>query len=128
MKPHCTDHIEATQALGDRGIMGTDYPSVMSFYQFALRLVVTRDMIAGATETKAKDSFSSDSKGYHQQQRNVRCSSNGAICSSNRCPLILGSTTMIVLECVAQTVLAGNLFAVTVACTSNLPHSRPVLS
>ena len=77
--------IEAAQALGDRGIMGMDYPSVMSFYQFALRLVATRD-IAGATETKAKDSFSSDSKGHQRQQRNVRCSSNGAICSSDRCP------------------------------------------
>ena len=75
--------IEAAQALGDHGIMGMDYPSVMSFYQFALRLVVTRDMIAGATETKAKGSFSSDSKGYHRQQRNIRCSSNGAICSND---------------------------------------------
>ena len=28
--------IEAAQALGDRGIMGMDYPSVMSFYQLAL--------------------------------------------------------------------------------------------
>ena len=78
--------IETAQALGDRGIMGMDYPSVMSFYQFALRLVVTRNMITGATETKAKDSFSSDSKGYHRQQRNVRCSSNGASCPAGRCP------------------------------------------
>ena len=77
--------IEAAQALGDRGIMGMDYPSVMSFYQFALRLAITRD-VAGATENKAKYSFSSDSKGYHRQQRNVRCSSNGASCPAGRCP------------------------------------------
>ena len=34
--------IEAVQALGDRGIMGMDYPSVMIFYQFALRLASDR--------------------------------------------------------------------------------------
>ena len=74
--------IEAAQALGDRGIMGIDYPSVMSFYQLALRLASFRDNEAG-------DSFASDSnsRGYqHRQQRNVRCSSNGASCPAGRCP------------------------------------------
>ena len=74
--------IEAAQALGDRGIMGMDYPSVMSFYQLALRLASFRDNEAG-------DSFASDSnsRGYqHRQQRNVRCSSNGASCPAGRCP------------------------------------------
>ena len=35
--------IEAAQALGDRKIMGMDYPSVMSFYQLALRLANARE-------------------------------------------------------------------------------------
>jgi hypothetical protein len=77
--------IEAAQALGDRKIMGMDYPSVMSFYQFALRLASTRD-ISGAKVTKAKDSFASDSRGYqHRQKRAILCD-NGATCSSNQCP------------------------------------------
>ena len=76
--------IEAAQALGDRKIMGMDYPSVMSFYQFALRLVNARD-ITDAAEYRAKDSFTSDSKGYYRQKRGVRCN-NGATCSSDRCP------------------------------------------
>jgi hypothetical protein len=77
--------IEAAQSLGDRKIMGIDYPSVMSFYQFALRLASTRD-ISGAKVSKAKDSFASDSRGYqHRQKRAVLCN-NGATCSSNRCP------------------------------------------
>jgi hypothetical protein len=63
-----------------------DYPSVMSFYQFALRLASTRD-ISGATVSKAKDSFASDSRGYQHRQKQaqaVRCD-NGAKCSSDRC-------------------------------------------
>ena len=77
--------IEAAQALGDRGIMGMDYPSVMSFYQFALRLANTRE-ISSATEYGAEDNFAPDSRGYqHRQQRAVLCN-NGATCSSNRCP------------------------------------------
>jgi hypothetical protein len=77
--------IEAAQALGDRKIMGMDYPSVMSFYQFALRLASTRD-ISGARVSKAKDSFASDPRGYqHRQKRAVLCD-NGATCSSGRCP------------------------------------------
>jgi hypothetical protein len=74
--------IEATQALGDRKIMGMDYPSVMSFYQFALRLANIREI----SEYEAGDSFASDSRGYqHRQQRAVRCN-NGATCPSGRCP------------------------------------------
>ena len=78
--------IEAAQALGDRGIRGMDYPSVMAFYQFALRLA-SNGRISNTTVYKAKDSFASDSKkGYqHRQQRSVLCD-NGATCSSNRCP------------------------------------------
>ena len=77
--------IEAAQALGDRGIMGMDYPSVMSFYQFALRLASIRDLESG-TKYKVKDNISPDSRGYqHRQQRAVLCN-NGATCSSNRCP------------------------------------------
>ena len=83
--------IEAAQALGDRGIMGMDYPSVMSFYQFALRLANIRE-ISSATEYKAGDSIASDSRGYqHRQRRAVRCSSNGATCQSDRCPFQQGS-------------------------------------
>ena len=77
--------IEAAQALGDRGIMGVDYPSVMSFYQLALRLASFRDNEAG-------DSFASDSssRGYqHRQQRSVRCN-NGATCPAGRCPFRRG--------------------------------------
>ena len=78
--------IEAAQALGDRGIMGMDYPSVMSFYQFALRLASIRDVESG-TEYKAGDSSATDSRGYQhrQQRRNVQCS-NGATCPSAQCP------------------------------------------
>ena len=77
--------IEAAQALGDRKIMGMDYPSVMSFYQLALRLASLRDV----SEYEAGDSFAPDSssRGYqHRQKRNVRCSSNGATCPNGRCP------------------------------------------
>ena len=42
--------IEAAQALGDRGIMGMDFPSAMSFYQFALRLSILRDISESGTE------------------------------------------------------------------------------
>ena len=77
--------IEAARALGDRGIMGMDYPSVMSFYQFALRLASIRALESG-TEYKAGDSISSDSRQYqHRQRRAVLCD-NGATCSSNWCP------------------------------------------
>ena len=77
--------IEAAQALGDRGIMGMDYPSVMSFYQFALRLASIRALESGA-EYKARDKISPDSREYqHRQRRAVLCN-NGATCSSNRCP------------------------------------------
>ena len=82
--------IEAAQALGDRKIMGMDYPSVMSFYQFALRLANIRE-ISSASEYEARDSIASDSRGYqHRQQEAVRCP-NGATCSSNQCPFRQGS-------------------------------------
>ena len=35
--------IIAAQALGDCGILGTVYPSVISFYQFALHLASVRE-------------------------------------------------------------------------------------
>ena len=79
--------IEAAQALGDRKIMGMDYPSVMIFYQFALRLASTRDT-SETTAYKAKDTFASDSRGYQDRQKRagtVRCN-NGATCLSNWCP------------------------------------------
>ena len=77
--------VNATEALGNRKIMGMDSPSVMNFYQFALRLSNARE-ISGAAEYKAKDSFTSDSKGYyHQQKRGVPCKTD-ATCSTDRCP------------------------------------------
>ena len=43
MSYEATLNIEAAQALGDRGIMGMDYPSVMTFYQLALHLANVRE-------------------------------------------------------------------------------------
>ena len=78
--------IEAAQALGDHGIMGAEYPSVMNFYQFALRLADAIDN--DDTEYEGDDTDSElDTRGYqHRQKRAVRCS-NGATC--NRCPYAL---------------------------------------
>ena len=79
--------IEAAQALGDRGIMGMDYPSVMSFYQFALRLANARD-ISSATEYGDGDNLAPSSRGFqHRQRRAVRCPKpNGVTCKSLPCP------------------------------------------
>ena len=76
--------IEAAQALGDLGIMGVEYPSVMRFYQLALRLANARE---SDTEYD-RDSFVPDTKAYqrYRQRRAERCSSNGATCPSGKCP------------------------------------------
>ena len=80
--------IEAAKALGDLGIMGAEYPSVMRFYQLALRLANTRDSIS----EDEGDSSAPDTKGYQPRQRRAeRCSSNGATCPSGRCPFRRGS-------------------------------------
>ena len=82
--------IEAAQALGERGIMGMDYPSVMSFYQFALRLAYARENSDTENEGDGTDS-ELDTRAYHQhrQRRAVYCSSNGATCPSGSCPYVL---------------------------------------
>ena len=82
--------IEAAQALGDRGIMGMDFPSAMSFYQFALRLSILRDI----SESGTGNSSAPNPKGYQhdRQRRAVRCS-NGASCPSNQCPFRQGSNS-----------------------------------
>ena len=80
--------IEAAQALGDRKIMGMDYPSVMSFYQLALRLANARE-----NEFEGEDGTDSelDTREYqHRLKRATRCS-NGDTC--DWCPyrLVRGS-------------------------------------
>ena len=79
--------IEAAQALGDRGIRGVDYPAVMRFYLLALRLANSRDDTAGADSTTPGGKLFD----RHRQTRATRCSSNGAICETNRCPFKRGS-------------------------------------
>ena len=84
--------IEAAQALGDRGIMGMDYPSVMSFYQFALRLANARENVDTEGDDNESDSeldTRSYQHGRYRQQRAVRCTSNGARCASGWCPYVL---------------------------------------
>ena len=76
--------IEAARALGDHGIMGAEYPSVMSFYQFALHLANAREN--SNTEDGDVTHSELDTRGYHYRpQRAVSCS-NGATCPSDRCP------------------------------------------
>ena len=78
--------IEAAQALGERGIMGMDYPSVMSFYQLALRLASIRNLESDI-EYKAGDNLAPDSRGYNQQRRAESCPRpGGTTCQSGRCP------------------------------------------
>ena len=97
--------IEAAQALGDRRIMGMDYPSVMSFYQFALRLANIR---LSNMEYKADDSFAPDSRGYqHRQQRAVLCS-NGATCPRSRCPSGSGCFGMCGYGCFCWSFVCGD--------------------
>ena len=82
--------IEAAQALGDRGIMGMDYPSVMSFYQLALRLANAREN--KDTEYDGTGSELDTREYQHRQKRATRCSSNGATCAPGQCPyrLVVG--------------------------------------
>ena len=75
--------IEAAQALGELGVMGSDYPSVMRFYQLALQLANVRE----SGEEYEGDSFAPDTKRHQPRQRRAeRCSSNGATCPSGQCP------------------------------------------
>ena len=74
--------IEAAQALGDLGIQGIDYPAVMRFYLLALRLASSREDTTVTRDTKELGG---------RQRRAVTCSSNGATCSSGRCPYSKGS-------------------------------------
>ena len=98
--------IEAAQALGDRGIMGMDYPSVMSFYQFALRLA---NIKLSNTEYKADDSFAPDARGYqHRQQRATILCSNGATCPSTRCPSGSGCFGMCGYGCFCWSFVCGD--------------------
>ncbi len=79
--------IEAAQALGDRKIMGMDYPSVMSFYQLALRLANAREN--EGTEYEGGDDTDSDldTREYQLRQKRATVCSNGATC--DRCPYVL---------------------------------------
>ena len=80
--------IEAAQALGELGVMGSDYPSVMRFYQLALQLANVRE----SGEDYEGDSFAPDTKRHQPRQRRAeRCSSNGATCPSGQCPFERGS-------------------------------------
>ena len=47
MSPHAQLIIDAAMALGKLGVMGTDYPAVMQFYQLALQLTHIREFIEG---------------------------------------------------------------------------------
>ena len=81
--------IEAAQALGDRGIMGMEYSSVMSFYQLALRLAYARENSDTENEGDGIDS-ELDTRAYHQhRQRRAESCSNGATCPSGSCPYAL---------------------------------------
>ena len=76
--------IEAAQALGDLGVMGSEYPSVMCFYQLALRLANTREI-----GTDEGDIYAPDTKGYWPQKRQTteKCPNpRGTTCRSGRCP------------------------------------------
>ena len=77
--------IEAAQALGDRKIMGMDYPSVMSFYQLALRLANARE-----NEYEGDDSELDTREYQHRLKRATHCS-NGDTCVRCPYPLVRGS-------------------------------------
>ena len=81
--------IEAAQVLGDRGIMGMDYPSVMTFYQLALRLANARESDDTAYEGEEIDSNLDTRRYQHRQRRAERCRNNDATCPSGLCPYSL---------------------------------------
>ena len=77
--------IEAAQALGDLGVMGSEYPSVMRFYQLALRLANSRESESQSDTEDEGDSPAPDTKGYEPRQRRATyCSNVDATCS--QCP------------------------------------------
>ena len=93
--------IGATQALGDHGIMGKDYPSVISFYQLALRLINAKD-----TEFEG-DSFALDTRAHqHRQRRATYCSNSRATC--NQCPYGSGCFGMCGKGCSCWSFVCGD--------------------
>ncbi len=87
MSSHATLIVEAALALGETGLTGTDSQAAMKFYTIALKLLNAKDSVDPA------QTVPSYSSGSERQRRShlTRCSSNGAICPSERCPFKEGS-------------------------------------
>ena len=71
--------IEAALAIGDLGFQGTEYPAVMRFYLFALRLSNSDPTVT----TQYRNTR--DTKNLKQKRGSIRCS-NGYTCKSSTCP------------------------------------------
>lgn len=73
--------IKAAQALGEKGIEGSQYIVVMKFYMLALRL----QKIRGIEQEQQQHNQVNEAVGVSTESvRSVRCSSNGAVCQ--HCP------------------------------------------
>ena len=80
MSPEAILIIEAANALGNLGFRGTDSSALMKFYQFALRLASARDL-----DNSSPNNLDLKEENSRMKRSEV-CQSNGATCSSGRCP------------------------------------------